>query len=161
MIHTVCCAGGAGIGLVNGLYASIVTRFTRHVRVVEPLIIMSSAYFAFLVAELFHWSGIISIIAFGITVKRYGFQNLSKKSYTTVKYAIKTMASVSDCIIFIFLGLELIQESHHWHPEFIIATILLCLVFRLELPTNIREDLFGLFGFDRYHTDIVMVQSSK
>ena len=69
----------------------------------------------------------------------------------------------SDCIIFIFLGLELIQESHHWHPEFIIATILLCLVFRLELPTNIREDLTvqSLFGFDRYHTDIVMVQSSK
>ena len=80
--------------------------------------------------RLFHWSGIISIIAFGITAKRYAFQNLSKKSYTTVKYAIKTMASVSDCIIFLFLGLELIQETHWWHPGFIIATILLCLVFR-------------------------------
>ena len=79
---------------------------------------------------MFHWSGIISIIAFGITAKRYAFQNLSKKSYTTVKYAIKTMASVSDCIIFLFLGLELIQETHWWHPGFIIATILLCLVFR-------------------------------
>ena len=99
-------------------------------RVVEPLIIFTSAYFAFLMAEVFHWSGIISIIAYGITVKRYGFQNLSKKSYTTVKYAIKTMASVSDCIIFIFLGLELIQEQHYPHPGFIIATILLCLVFR-------------------------------
>ena len=49
----------------------MITRFTRHVRVVEPLIIFSSAYFAFLGAELFHWSGIISIIAYGITVKRY------------------------------------------------------------------------------------------
>ena len=62
--------GGATIGLVNGLYASVVTRFTRHVRVVEPLIVLSSAYFAFLGAEVFHWSGIISIIAYGITVKR-------------------------------------------------------------------------------------------
>ena len=62
--------GGASIGLVNGLYASVVTRFTRHVRVVEPLIVLSSAYFAFLGAEVFHWSGIISIIAYGITVKR-------------------------------------------------------------------------------------------
>ena len=123
-------SGGVSIGLVNGLYASIVTRFTRHVRVVEPLIIFTSAYFAFLIAELFHWSGIISIIAYGIVVKRYAFQNLSKKSYTTVKYAIKTMASVSDCIIFIFLGLELIQENHYWHPGFIIATIVLCLIFR-------------------------------
>ena len=49
--------GGATIGLLNGLYASLVTRFTRHVRVVEPLVIFSSAYFAFLMAELFHWSG--------------------------------------------------------------------------------------------------------
>ena len=61
---------------------------------VEPLVIFASAYFAFLGAEVFHWSGIISIIAFGITVKRYAFQNLSKKSYTTVKYAIKTLATV-------------------------------------------------------------------
>jgi len=122
--------GGAGIGLVNGLFASLITKFTRHVRVVEPLVIFSSAYFAFLAAEVFHWSGIISIIAYGITVKRYAFQNLSKKSYTTVKYSIKTMASVSDCIIFLFLGLELIQENHFWHPGFIIATIILCLVFR-------------------------------
>ena len=66
----------------------------QHVRVVEPLVIFASAYFAFLGAEVFHWSGIISIIAFGITVKRYAFQNLSKKSYTTVKYAIKTLATV-------------------------------------------------------------------
>jgi len=140
--------GGAGIGLLNGLYASVVTRFTRHVRVVEPLIIFSSAYFAFLGAELFHWSGIISIIAYGITVKRYGFQNLSKKSYTTVKYAIKTLASVSDCIIFIFLGLELIQESHYLHPGFIIATILLCLLFRF-ISVFMFGFLVNIFRMDK------------
>ena len=122
--------GGTVIGFVNGLFASYVTCFTKHVRVVEPLIIFSTAYLSFLGAELFHWSGIISIIAFGITMKRYGFQNISKKSYTTVKYSIKTLASTSDCIIFIFLGLELIQESHNVHWGFIIATIILCLIFR-------------------------------
>ena len=73
--------GGATIGLVNGLYASVVTRFTRHVRVVEPLIVLSSAYFAFLGAEVFHWSGIISIIAYGITVKR---SILNKQSAVTI-----------------------------------------------------------------------------
>lgn len=122
--------GGAIIGLVNGLFASYVTMFTKHVRVVEPLIIFSTAYVSFLGAEVFHWSGIISIIAYGITVKRYGFQNISKKSYTTVKYSIKTLASTSDCIIFLFLGVELIEESHNFHWGFIIATILLCLLFR-------------------------------
>jgi len=122
--------GGALIGLSNALFASYVTTFTQHVRVVEPLVLYSFAYMSFLAAEVFHWSGIISIIAYGITIKRYGFQNVSKKSYTTIKYSIKTLASTSDCIIFLFLGLELIQQHHHFHVGFITATIILCLVFR-------------------------------
>ena len=89
--------------------------FLSLVRVVEPLIIFSTAYSAFLSAELFHWSGIVSIIAFGITSKRFAFQNISQKSYTTVKCATKTMAATSDCIIFLFLGLVLIEEEHYYH----------------------------------------------
>ena len=118
------------LGLVVGLLCSLVSRHTRHVRVVEPLAIFSLGYNAFLAAELVHWSGIISIITYGVTVKRYAFQNISKKSYTTVKYALKTMASVSDCVIFIFLGMEVTRKDHCWYPRFIIATILLCLLFR-------------------------------
>ena len=118
------------IGVVVGLLCGLVSRHTRHVRVVEPLAIFSLGYNAFLAAELVHWSGIISIITYGVTVKRYAFQNISKKSYTTVKYALKTMASVSDCVIFIFLGMEVTRKDHCWHPRFIIATIFLCLLFR-------------------------------
>ena len=75
-------------------------------------------------------SGIISIITYGITAKRFAFQNISNKSYTTVKYATKTLAATSDCIIFLFLGLVLIEENHYFHPGFILSTILFCLVFR-------------------------------
>merc|ERR1711971_729021 len=91
--------GGTFIGFFNALFASYITTFTEHVRVAEPLVLYSFAYMSFLGAEVFHWSGIISLIAYGITVKRYGFQNISKKSYTTVKYSIKTLASTSDCIL--------------------------------------------------------------
>ena len=60
--------GGSLIGFLHGLLVSLITTFTKHVRVVEPLIIFSTAYSSFLFAEFFHWSGIISIIAYGITV---------------------------------------------------------------------------------------------
>jgi sodium/hydrogen exchanger 3 len=140
--------GGTFIGVFNGLFASYVTTFTQHVRVAEPLVLYSFAYMSFLVAEVFHWSGIISIIAYGITVKRYGFQNISKKSYTTVKYSIKTLASTSDCIIFLFLGLELIQQSHHLHIGFIVATILLCLVFRF-ISTYLFAFLVNIWRKDK------------
>ena len=49
--------GGFIIGVMIGIAASFITTRTKHVRVVEPLIIFSCAYFAFLSAELFHWSG--------------------------------------------------------------------------------------------------------
>jgi len=123
--------GGAIIGGVHAFFASVMTRFTKHVRVVEPLVILTTAYSAFLWAELFHWSGIISVIAYGVTAKHYAFQNLSQKSFTTVKYAVKTMAATSDCVIFLFLGVSIFTEKQYFHPGFIIATILLCLIFRL------------------------------
>ena len=47
--------GGAMVGFLNGLLVSFITTFTKEVRVVEPLIIFSTAYTAFLFAELFHW----------------------------------------------------------------------------------------------------------
>ena len=130
--------GGAFIGCFNGLFVSLITRFTKHVSVVEPLIVFSTAYSAFLYAEVFHWSGIISIISYGITTKRYAFQNISQKSYTTVKYATKTLASTSDCIIFLFLGLK-----HYPHPGVIVATNLPCLFFRF-LSTFVFSSLVNL-----------------
>jgi len=140
--------GGAFIGLFHGLFVSLITTFTKHVRVVEPLIVFSTAYSAFLFAEVFHWSGIISIIGYGITVKRFAFQNISQKSYTTVKYATKTLASTSDCIIFLFLGLELIEENHHFHPGFILATICLCLLNRF-MSTFFLSFLVNLGRLDK------------
>jgi len=54
-------------------------------RVIEPLIVFTMSYFAYILAETIHWSGIISLIMCGIMQKRYAFPNISKKSYTTVK----------------------------------------------------------------------------
>jgi len=127
--------GGAFFGFLHGIFCSAITRFTKHVRIVEPLTILSCAYSAFLWAELFHWSGIISIISFGVTAKHYAFQNISQKSFTTVKYSVKTLASTSDCIIFLFLGMSILTEDHVYHPGFIIATIILCIIFRLISTT--------------------------
>ena len=74
--------------MIFGVLVSFLTTQTEHARHSEPLLIYSSAYMAFVVAELFHWfvyihiwcigivlmfsfrSGIISIIGYGLGVKR-------------------------------------------------------------------------------------------
>ncbi|RWS25103.1 sodium/hydrogen exchanger 2-like protein, partial [Leptotrombidium deliense] len=122
--------GGLVIGLFLGIITSLTTRYTEHIKVVEPLVVVGFAYFSYITAELFHFSGIISLIACGIWQEEYARHNISKKSYTTIKYLTKTLCSVSDVIIFIFLGMVLIRDDHIWDTSFVVLTTIFCIVFR-------------------------------
>lgn len=108
--------GGLVIGLLTGAVTALATKFTTDVRVVEPLIVVVLAYFSYVGAELFHFSGIISLIACGLVQSEYVKDNISKRSFTTIKYFTKTLSSIADVIIFFFLGRVLIHPpvEHVW-----------------------------------------------
>ena len=55
--------------------------------------------------------------------------NISKESETTVNTGIKTMAALSDVVIFLFLGIEVVGD-HAFHWQFTIWTVILCVVIR-------------------------------
>ena len=124
--------GGLLVGVLVGMASSFIVKFARHTRVIEPLIILVMAYFAYILAETIHWSGIISLIGCGIAQRRYAFLNLSKKSYTTVKHSVRTLCTFSDCIIFLYLGIVTFSKKneHQWHWELITWTIVLCTLLR-------------------------------
>ena len=118
----------------------------------ESLAILSLAYTAYMTAELLHWSGIISLIGdswspyseegvvivsgsgCGIVQSHYAFKNISEKSHITVHYFISMLSSTMDCIIFLYLGVALLElrnsEEHFWFPGFIVWTLVLCLLVR-------------------------------
>lgn len=52
--------GGTVIGVAWGFLTGFVTRYTNEVRVIEPIFIFVMAYLAYLNAEIFHMSGILS-----------------------------------------------------------------------------------------------------
>ena len=52
--------GGTLIGVIFGLLTAFVTRFTDHVRVIEPLLVYVLGYLSYLSAEIFHLSGILA-----------------------------------------------------------------------------------------------------
>ncbi|XP_063727115.1 sodium/hydrogen exchanger 1-like [Symsagittifera roscoffensis] len=129
--------GGVLIGLGFGAFTSYLTRFTNHVRVVEPLIVFSGAYFSYLSAECFEMSGIISIICCGIVISQYAFANISRKSHTVVVCCSKLVSSTCDCVIFLFLGMELtefisslVTGSQKVNLSFVLSSLLLCLLAR-------------------------------
>ncbi|XP_033248781.1 sodium/hydrogen exchanger 3 isoform X11 [Drosophila miranda] len=123
--------GGTAIGVIWGFLTGLVTRFTDHVRVIEPIFIFVMAYLAYLNAEIFHMSGILAITFCGITMKNYVESNISQKSHTTVKYALKMLSSSAETIIFMFLGVATVNNMHVWNTWFVVLTITFCSVFRV------------------------------
>ena len=63
-------------------------------------------------------------------MKKYVEANISLKSHTTVKYFMKMLASVCEAIIFMYLGISVVCDTHYWNTAFVISTLVFCLVFR-------------------------------
>ena len=122
--------GGTIIGVVWGFLTGFVTRFTHYVLVIEPFFVYVMSYLAYLIAEMFHMSGILAIMFCGITMKNYVEENISSKSHTTVKYTMKMSSNISETIIFMLLGVNTVHDQHDWNTSFILFTILFCSVYR-------------------------------
>ncbi|XP_029462410.1 sodium/hydrogen exchanger 2-like isoform X2 [Rhinatrema bivittatum] len=122
--------GGILFGLVFGLVAAFTTRFTKNIRVIEPLFVFMYSYLSYLTAEMFNLSGIVAIIACSMSMKSYVEANISQKSHTTIKYFLKMWSNVSETLIFIFLGVSTIGDNHEWNWPYIIFTVFFCLFWR-------------------------------
>ncbi|XP_069372096.1 Na(+)/H(+) exchanger beta-like [Paralichthys olivaceus] len=123
--------GGIMVGAIYGLLGAFTSRFTSHTRVIEPLFVFLYSYMAYLSAEVFRLSGIMSLIACGVVMRPYVEANISHKSHTTIKYFLKMLSSVTETLIFIFLGVSTVAGPHAWNWTFVILTLILCLVSRV------------------------------
>ncbi|XP_067949072.1 Na(+)/H(+) exchanger beta-like [Watersipora subatra] len=122
--------GGISIGIVFGTITALLTKHTVETRVVEPLVMFSLSYLSYITSELFGFSGIIGLTVCGLLQAQYAFHNISHKSYVTVKYFTKMASGASDCVIFLYLGINLVRIDHQFHAGFIAVTILLTLISR-------------------------------
>jgi NhaP-type Na+/H+ or K+/H+ antiporter len=55
--------GAPCIGILLGFLGGFLSRFTHHVRVMEPLIVVVICYTSFLIPEMFRLSGILGLAA--------------------------------------------------------------------------------------------------
>ncbi|KAG8437316.1 hypothetical protein GDO86_008138 [Hymenochirus boettgeri] len=123
--------GGTAIGLVFAFLLALITRFTKRVRIIEPLFIFLIVYLAHLTAEMLSLSSILAVTFCGLCCKKYVEANISNKSRTTVKYTMKTLASSSETIIFIFLGISAVDTSKWmWDTALVLSTLIFILSFR-------------------------------
>ncbi|XP_063733385.1 sodium/hydrogen exchanger 2-like isoform X2 [Eleginops maclovinus] len=122
--------GGLFVGLFFGLLAALTSRFTSRAQVIAPLFVFLYSYLSYLTSEMLHLSGIMAIVTCAVTMKQYVEANVSERSNTSIQYFLKMWSSVSETLIFIFLGVSTIQDVHMWSWPFVCSTLLLCLVWR-------------------------------
>ncbi|XP_038132170.1 sodium/hydrogen exchanger 2-like isoform X1 [Cyprinodon tularosa] len=122
--------GGLFVGLFFGLLAALTSRFTFRAQVIAPLFVFLYSYLSYLTSEMLHFSGIMAIVTCAVTMKQYVEANVSERSNTSIQYFLKMWSSVSETLIFIFLGVSTIQDIHMWSWPFVCSTLLLCLVMR-------------------------------
>ncbi|XP_075418686.1 sodium/hydrogen exchanger 4 [Tenrec ecaudatus] len=122
--------GGVFFGIVFGFISAFITRFTQNISAIEPLIVFMFSYLSYLAAETLYLSGILAITACAVTMKKYVEENVSQTSYTTIKYFMKMLSSVSETLIFIFMGVSTVGKNHEWNWAFICFTLVFCQIWR-------------------------------
>ncbi|XP_048350290.1 sodium/hydrogen exchanger 4 [Sphaerodactylus townsendi] len=122
--------GGLLFGIIFGFAAAFTTRFTRNISAIEPLIVFMFSYLSYLAAETVYISGILAITACAVTMKKYVEENVSQNSYTTIKYFMKMLSSISETLIFVFMGVSTVGRNHEWNWAFVCFTLVFCMLWR-------------------------------
>mmetsp|Transcript_53194 Transcript_53194/g.72873 ORF Transcript_53194/g.72873 Transcript_53194/m.72873 type:complete len:187 (+) Transcript_53194:547-1107(+) len=96
------------IGFLFGCAISFLFKKARSLvkrPVVECTLIFCVAYISYVTAELLALSGIIALIANGITVAKYGWYSLSPQGKTTSVIVFQFMGFAAEAFVFMYLGM--------------------------------------------------------
>lgn len=83
-----------------------------------------------------------SLITCAITMKYYVEENVSQRSCTTIRHVVKMLATISETLIFFFLGVVTITTEHEWNWAYILFTLLFAFIWRViggSLDFNLKE----------------------
>ncbi|XP_038301490.1 sodium/hydrogen exchanger 3 isoform X1 [Canis lupus familiaris] len=123
--------GGTLVGVIFAFLLSLVTRFTKHVRIIEPGFVFIISYLSYLTSEMLSLSAILAITFCGICCQKYVKANISEQSATTVRYTMKMLASGAETIIFMFLGISAVNPLiWKWNTAFVLLTLVFISVYR-------------------------------
>lgn len=137
--------GGAAIGLGLGYVVSRVTQRVDDPQV-EITLTTILAYGSFLMAEHFHLSGVIAVVAAGLMIGNFGAEvGMSSRTKVAVWSFWEYVGFVINSLVFLLIGIEVhvLNLVEYWQP--IVLAILAVLVGR-ALAVYPLAALAGLMG---------------
>lgn len=99
--------GGIATGLILGYIVSYVILKNVDDHLIETATTVALAFGAYVLAEHFHVSGILAVVAAGLMVGNIGTDNTSPTTQLTLENFWEFMAFVSNSLVFLLIGLEI------------------------------------------------------
>ncbi|XP_065669729.1 sodium/hydrogen exchanger 8 isoform X2 [Hydra vulgaris] len=120
------------IGVLFGLASALLL---KHIRMnnhpsLECLTMIIFAFMPYGFCEAVELSGIMAILLCGITMSHYTHFNLSPLTQITVQQIFRLMALVTETIVFLYLGMAILNGPHLFDIRFISWSLFTCLLSR-------------------------------
>jgi sodium/hydrogen exchanger 8 len=88
-------------------------------------------YACYATAEAVQLSGIMALFFNGIVLSHYNSYNLSNTAQVSTEQFFATLASITETIVFLYMGMEVFTRSFkNWDVAFAILGLLFCLIAR-------------------------------
>jgi NhaP-type Na+/H+ or K+/H+ antiporter len=138
------------IGLFFGLLSSYVLKKFRFLTinpVIEVNMIFVFGYLSYSVTELFHYSGIISLLVAGVVMSKYSWYNLSPQAKQVTSIAFQVIAYAVEAFVFGYLGITFFSYiSLDWSWQLFIGMLIICVSGRFIGTIGIVK-ILELFGY--------------
>lgn len=124
--------GSIAIGFGVGAFHALVFKFTffKHTAVLEILVFLTLAYSSFLIAEMFHFSGIVASLIHGAMAAVFVKPNMSYEGHQRATILTNTLASLADMLIFLLTGLVTVVNYQDLSWGLTVVTLIAILVAR-------------------------------
>lgn len=124
--------GSPILGVLCGCLAALLFKHVdmRTNRLLELSLYILIMYVPFLLAELIHLSGIVTILFTGMTARSFVVPNLSRSTANTAQSLFRLAAHLAETAINLELGLSVFGMTGSFEAKFTLWALLTCLISR-------------------------------
>lgn len=144
------------IGIVIGIVAALLLKYCRFLNsanIQEILILFSSGFVGYVISEIMHYSGIISLFTCSIMLIHYAYYNCSEKTKGTINLSFGTIGFGAEAFVFAYVGCSFFSfKSYDWSFEFIIFEFFFVLIARFIGSVGMFYFTSTVFKFKRQMT---------
>ncbi|KAK1316336.1 Sodium/hydrogen exchanger 2 [Acorus calamus] len=163
-----------GVAFQVGLLSAYIIKklyFGRHSTDREVAIMILMAYFSYMLAELLHLSGILTVFFCGIVMSHYTWHNVTESSRITTRHVFATMSFIAEIFIFLYVGMDALDiekwkcVSNSLGKSIGVSAILLVIIWwaglmRGAVSMALAYNQFTRPGDTQLHGNAIMITST-